>query len=116
MYYVLIRGPSYGNLPFEEREKIREELRKELEAQGIRFLEYNWIWDEDDRCLLLVGQYERMESASLWIQALKSMGFSVCTKTQLPGDGSESGSISNSAHPLHLPFDTDPDSDGGLNH
>ena len=53
MYYVLIRGPEYGKLPFEAREKIREDLRKRLEAQGVRFLEYNWIWDEDDRCFLL---------------------------------------------------------------
>ena len=86
MYYVLIRGSAYGNLRFEAREEIREDLRKRLEAQGIRFLEYHWIWDEEDRCLLLVGQYEQMANASLWIQALESMEFTVCIKTSLPGE------------------------------
>jgi hypothetical protein len=89
MYYTLIKGPPYGNLGFEEREEIRENLRNRLEAHGIRFLEYHWIWDEDDRCLLLVGQYDQMENASLWIQALESMGFAVCIKTHLPGEGFE---------------------------
>jgi hypothetical protein len=86
VYYVLIRGSAYGNLRFEAREEIREDLRKRLEAQGIRFLEYHWIWDEEDRCLLLVGQYEQMESARWWIRALESMGFTVCIKTSLPGE------------------------------
>jgi len=91
MFYVLIRGSAYGNLRFEAREEIREDLRKRLEAQGIRFLEYHWIWDEEDRCLLLVGQYEQMESARWWIRALESMGFTVCIKTSLPGEEDSGG-------------------------
>ncbi len=107
MYYALIRGPAYGNLPFEAREKIRKELRERLEAQGIRFLEYHWVWDEEDRCLLLAGQYEDMENATWWIQALESMGFTVCIKTQLPGEtpGSVSPWESKSESP-HLPRKT----------
>ena len=87
VYYALIKGPIYGDLPFEAREKIREDLRERLEARGIRFLEYHWIWDEDDRCLLLAGKYEQLESAKWWIRALESMGFTVCVKTRLPGEG-----------------------------
>jgi hypothetical protein len=86
MLYVLLQGPSYRDLDFEAREKVREELRLRLESQGVRFVEYGWVWDEDDRCLLLVGTYEREEDARYWIQALRSMGFEVITRPSLPGD------------------------------
>ena len=86
MYYVLIRGPSYRNLDFEAREQVREGLRRRLEKHGIRFLEYGWVWDEQDRCLLQAGQYGRMDDAYWWIRALESMGFKICIRTQLPGD------------------------------
>ena len=85
IYYVLIRGPSYGLLEFEAREAIRTEIRERLETGGIRFVEYTWVWDEDDRCLLLVGQYRRIEDAFWWIRAIEFMGFEVCIKTSLPG-------------------------------
>jgi len=86
MHYVLIRGPSYGILAFEEREKIRTQIRESLEVQGIRFLEYPWVWDEQDRCLLLVGQYEQIADARFWIEALKSMGFEIVIRDNLPGN------------------------------
>ena len=86
MVYVLIQGPSYRDLDFEEREKVREDMRLGLESHGIRFVEYGWVWDENDRCLLLVGTYEREEDARYWIQALESMGFEVILRTSLPGD------------------------------
>ena len=35
------------------------------------------MWDEEGRCLLLVGQYEKSEDAWYWIRALASMGFTV---------------------------------------
>jgi hypothetical protein len=84
--YVLIRGPFYGSLDFEAREDIRTSIREKLEAQGIRFLEYPWVWDEEGRCLLLVGRYEKKEDAFWWIQALETMGFEICIRTSLPGD------------------------------
>jgi hypothetical protein len=37
IYYILIRGPSYGSLDFEARESIRAGIRERLEAEGIRF-------------------------------------------------------------------------------
>jgi len=83
-YYVLIRGPSYGSLDFEARENIRTEIRERLEAEGIRFIEYTWVWDEEDRCLLLVGRYEKKEDARWWIKALEAMGFEICIRTKLP--------------------------------
>jgi len=86
MYYVLIQGPSYGDLDFDAREQIRETLRLKLESNGIRFVEYNWVWDEQDRCLLLVGEYQQMEDATLFVEALESMGFEICVRTHLPGD------------------------------
>ena len=86
MHYVLIRGPSYGTLEFEEREKLRTEIREKLEAQSIRFLEYPWVWDEQDRCLLLVGQYEKIADARFWIDALESMGFEIVIRDNLPGN------------------------------
>jgi hypothetical protein len=89
MHYVLIQGPSYRDLSFEAREQVRETLRQDLEAHGIRFLQYDWVWDEEDRCLLLVGQYEKSEDARYWIDALESMGFRVFVRTQLPGEETE---------------------------
>jgi len=86
MYYVLIQGPSYRDLDFEAREQVRENLRQRLETQGLRFVEYAWVWDEKDRCLLLVGTYEKIEDADNWIKALESMGFKICIRTDLPGD------------------------------
>jgi len=86
MVYVLIQGPSYGDLDFDAREQIRETLRLKLESNGIRFVEYNWVWDEQDRCLLLVGEYQQMEDATLFVEALESMGFEICVRTHLPGD------------------------------
>ncbi len=83
-YYVLIRGPSYGSLDFDARENIRTEIRERLEAEGIRFIEYTWVWDEEDHCLLLVGRYEKKEDARWWIKALEAMGFEVCIRTKLP--------------------------------
>ncbi|SPD73236.1 conserved hypothetical protein [uncultured Desulfobacterium sp.] len=88
MYYVLIKGKSYLGLDFDAREEIREGLRKRIEENGVRFVQYDWVWDENDQCLLLVGRYERIEEASLWIEALKSMGFDILIRTSLPGDGS----------------------------
>jgi hypothetical protein len=89
MHYVLIRGPSYHDLDFEAREQVREKLREKLEGHGVRFLQYDWVWDEEDRCLLLVGQYEKAEDARYWIGALQSMGFAVLVRTHLPGEAGE---------------------------
>jgi ribosomal protein S18 acetylase RimI-like enzyme len=89
VHYVLIQGPSYRELAFEAREQVREKLRENLEGHGVRFLQYDWVWDEEDRCLLLVGQYEKAEDARYWIDALESMGFTVLIRTQLPGDETE---------------------------
>ncbi len=82
MVYLLIKGPSYRGLDFDAREKVREGLRKQLVTHGIRFVEYGWVWDEEDRCLLVVGQYAHPDDASLWskehgCQALvaKKLGF-----------------------------------------
>jgi hypothetical protein len=86
MYYVLIHGGSYRNQPFEAREQIREELRHQLEKQGICFREYCWVWDEQDRCLLLVGQYGDLGNAHWWIRAFQTMGFDITIREQLPGD------------------------------
>jgi len=89
MHYVMIQGPSYRDLDFEAREQIREKLRQSLEAHGVRFVQYDWVWDEDDRCCLLVGQYEKAEDARYWIDALESMGFTVLVRTHLPGEEME---------------------------
>jgi len=89
MHYVMIQGPSYRDLDFEVREQIREKLRQSLEAHGVRFVQYDWVWDEEDRCCLLVGQYEKAEDARYWIDALESMGFTVLVKTHLPGEETE---------------------------
>jgi hypothetical protein len=86
MYYVLIRGPSYRGLDFEAREDIRNGLRQHLESNGLRYVQYNWVWDEEDQCLLEVGKYENKDDASLLIEALESMGFEICIRTSLPGD------------------------------
>lgn len=86
MFYLLIQGPSYRDLDFESRERIREGMRQRLESRGIRFVQYDWVWDEEDRCLLLVGQYEKMQDAFWWITALESMGFEISVRTRLPGD------------------------------
>jgi hypothetical protein len=86
MHYLLIRGPSYRGLRFEARERVREKLRQSLEVCGIRFMQYDWVWDEEDRCLLVVGQYERLEDGQYWMKALQSMGFTVLARTDLPGD------------------------------
>ena len=84
--HVLILGPSYRCLDFDQREQIRENIRTRLEKQGIRFVEYCWVWDEADRCLLLAGTYDNIEQARWWIKALESMGFEICTRTDLPGN------------------------------
>jgi hypothetical protein len=86
MHYILIQGLSYRGLDFEAREQVRERLRKELEAHGVRFVQYDWVWDEEDRCLLMVGQYEKEEDARYWISALESMGFTVQLRARLPGE------------------------------
>jgi len=76
-------------LDFEAREQVREKLRENLEAHGVRFVQYDWVWDEEDRCLLLVGQYEKAADARYWIGALESMGFTVLIRTHLPGEEAE---------------------------
>ena len=86
MYYVLIKGLSYKNLDYEDRELVRKQLRERLENNGIRFLEYNWVWDEEDRCLLVVGKYQAVEDAYWWIRALENMGFEICVREHLPGE------------------------------
>ena len=86
MNYVCIRWESYEGRDFDEREHIREDLRLKLESHGIRFLEYCWVWDENDRCLLMVGAYDRMEDARQWIGSLESLGFETTVRTSLPGE------------------------------
>ena len=85
MNYVCIRWKSYKDLDFDERERIREDLRLKLESHGIRFLEYSWVWDENEQCLLVAGTYDRMEDARQWIRSLESMGFETTFRTSLPG-------------------------------
>ena len=86
MHHVLIRGPSYRGLDFEARERVRAEIRERLEGNGIRFLQYDWVWDEEERCLLRVGQYADLNDARWWIRTLQSLEFEICTRTRLPGD------------------------------
>jgi hypothetical protein len=83
MKYVLIKGASYRDLEFPARELIRDDLRNRLETNGIRFLEYNWIWDENDRCLLLAGTYKSEKDAIWWIKALEEMGFEICVSDHI---------------------------------
>ena len=85
MVYVCIRWASYKSRDFDKREQIREDLRLKLESHGIRFLEYCWVWDENDQCLLVAGTYDRMEDARQWIRSLESMGFETTVQTSLPG-------------------------------
>ena len=96
MVYVLIKGPSYNNMPFEAREQVRENLRDRLESYGICFVQYDWVWDTEDRCLLLVGQYERIADAYWWIRALETMDFKICIRSRLFGDVSRTGTYSRS--------------------
>jgi hypothetical protein len=84
--YVLIRGPSYRGLDFEARERVREGLRDRLASHGVRFLQYDWVWDDEDRCLLLVGTYRNRDDAFWWIHALETMGFDVVVRADLPGE------------------------------
>mgnify|MGYP005642736645 FL=1 len=86
MVYVCIRWAFYKGRDFDKREQIREDLRLKLESHGIRFLEYCWVWDENDQCLLVAGAYDRMEDARQWIRSLESMGFHIAVRTSLPGD------------------------------
>jgi hypothetical protein len=84
-YYALIYGPSYGTLDFVDREEIRTAIREKLELNGIRFLEYTWVWGEDDHCLLLVGDYESEKEAIKCVEKYELMGFNTCIRTSLPG-------------------------------
>ena len=84
MVYVCIRWASYKDRDFDKREQIREGLRLKLTSHGIRFLEYCWVWDENDQCLLVVGTYDRMEDARQWIGSLESMGFDITVRASLP--------------------------------
>jgi len=84
-YYTLICGPSYGTLGFEDREEIRTALREKLESLGIRFPEYTWVWDEDDHCLLVVGEYEKEKNANQCMKKYELLGFKTCIRTSLPG-------------------------------
>ncbi len=83
--YVCVCGGSYGDLDFDDREHLREQLRLKIESNGIRFLEYCWVWDEMDRCLLVTGTYEQMDDAKQWIESLERMGFHVILRNELPG-------------------------------
>ncbi len=84
-WFVLIRGASYRNLDFDGRERVREELRRRLEEHGIRFVQYDWVWDEDDRCLLVVGRCRQPADARVWAETLEHLGFDVCWRRKLPG-------------------------------
>ena len=88
-YYVCIKWVSYKGLDFEERERMRDALRLRLESHGIRFLEYCWVWDERDRCLLMTGAYDHMADARQWVKSLESMGFETIIRTSLPRTESE---------------------------
>ena len=86
MYYVVIRGSSYRGLDFNEREMVRERLVETLAAGRIRFVQYDWIWGEDDCCLLVAGSYDRLEDARCWINAMKGLDLETSIMTSLPGD------------------------------
>ena len=89
MIYVCIYGGSYHDLDFDAREHIRESLRRRIEEKGVRFLEYCWVWDEKDRCLLVAGTYERVADAAHWVESLQEMGFEIVIRRELPGACSE---------------------------
>lgn len=74
---VYIQGGSYRDLDFEARERLREALRSRLEGHGIRFVQYDWVWDEEDRCLLRVGCYQGWEEARCWVRTLERLGYSL---------------------------------------
>jgi len=64
---------------------MRSALRERLEHNGIRVVQYDWVWDENDRCLLLAGQYEHLKDVRIWMSALESMGFELCVRIDLLG-------------------------------
>ena len=71
---------------FDAREQVREDIRKRLEDHGLRYVEYIWVWDEQDQCLLVAGIYEKMDDARYLVKVLADFGFETCFRTQLPGD------------------------------
>ena len=94
MIYVCISVGSYKGLDFDKRETLREGLRQRIESLGIRFVEYCWVWDEMDQCLLVTGKYDDISNASQWIATLESMGFEIILRSSLPGGETEVPSVS----------------------
>ncbi len=84
MYYVLLVGKDFDNKDFSERDKLRNQLVDKLIKNGIKFLEYHWIWDETNRVQLLVGSYHDLLDAKDWIEFLKKCGFTIRIVEKIP--------------------------------
>ncbi|MEF2144907.1 MAG: hypothetical protein V3573_05635 [Desulfovibrionaceae bacterium] len=76
-WWVLACGDSIGDKPFEDRDQARERLRAEVEAAGIVLPEYIWVWDDEDRALLVITTLPSRDRAERVADRLRGRGLTM---------------------------------------
>ncbi|WP_034640914.1 hypothetical protein [Desulfovibrio inopinatus] len=77
-WWVLALGDSFEGKSFSERDHLREQLRKNLERNGIARNELVWVWDETERAQLVLLTYADYGEACKALELLSFDGVSLC--------------------------------------
>jgi hypothetical protein len=73
-WWVLAVGDSLALESLEQRDKARERLRLALFQAGLQLGEHHWIWDETERCQLVLERHAEREGAEARAVRLRAKG------------------------------------------
>jgi len=86
-WWVLAVGDALDEDSLEQRECMREALRRELAEHSIRLGQYVWIWDETNRAQVVLRSFERRELAETFAAAMERRGIRVRVAREWDTDG-----------------------------
>lgn len=76
-WWVLAVGDSLDDKSFEQRDHVRDCLRRELLQRNIRLAEFVWIWDATNRAQVVLRTFEHRDLAEAFAAALEKRGLRV---------------------------------------
>lgn len=76
-WWVLAVGESLDPDSFEQREQMRDALRRELSQRSIPLARYVWVWDETNRAQVVLRSFEHRELAEAFAAAMEKRGLRV---------------------------------------
>lgn len=76
-WWVLAVGEPLDADSFEQRERMRDALRRELSQRSIPLAQHVWVWDETNRAQVVLRSFEHRELAEAFAAAMEKRGLRV---------------------------------------